>query len=50
MHHKSDISKIDDAYRQRQKPAPAPKPANRFNQFAQNSYDFEALEQELVSN
>lgn len=50
VHHKSDISRVDDAYRQRQKPALAPKPANRFNQFAQNSYDFEALEQELVSN
>lgn len=51
VHHKSDISRIDDAYRQRQKPVAAvPKAANRFNQFAQNSYDFEALEQELVSN
>ena len=50
VHHKSDISRADNDYRQRQKPAPAPKPANRFNQFAQNSYDFEALEQELISN
>lgn len=50
VHHKSDISRVDDAYRQRQKPAAAPKPANRFNQFTQNSYDFEALEEELVSN
>ncbi len=50
VHHKSDISRVDDAYRQRQKPAAAPKSANRFNQFTQNSYDFEALEAELISN
>ncbi len=50
VRHRSDITRVDDAYRQRQKPAPAPKPANRFNQFTQNSYDFEALEEELVSN
>lgn len=50
VHHKSDISRIDDAYRQKKKaPAPA-KTANRFNQFTQNQYDFEVLEQELLSN
>ena len=53
VHHKSDIYKIDDLYRQHKKPnmATVPKNAgNRFNQFAQNSYDFNALEQELLSN
>lgn len=50
VHHKSDICKIDDEYRQKKKtPAPA-KTANRFNQFTQNQYDFEILEQELLSN
>lgn len=48
---KSDILKIDDMYRQRRKGAAAAKQAaNRFNQFAQNQYDFDVLEQELVSN
>lgn len=53
VRHKSDIRKIDDLYRQRKKsPASAvPKTTNnRFNQFTQNSYDFTALEQELLSN
>lgn len=49
VHHKSDIAKIDSQYQQRKKPAPK-QPANRFNQFTQNTYDFEALEQELLSN
>lgn len=50
VHHKSDIAKTDDAYRQRQKSLGQPKPANHFNQFTQNSYDFAVLEEELVSN
>lgn len=53
VHHKSDIHKIDDLYQQRRKTASAEhsrQPGNRFNQFAQNSYDFDALEQELLSN
>ncbi len=51
VHHKSDILRIDDMYQQRRKTAPAPsQTANRFNQFTQNSYDFDALEQELLSN
>lgn len=49
VHHKSDIAKIDSQYQQRKKSAPR-QPANRFNQFAQNTYDFDALEQELLSN
>ena len=50
VHHKADILKIDDSYRQRRKPPVSPKSANRFNQFAQNNYDFDVLEQELLSN
>lgn len=51
VHHKSDILKIDDMYQQRKRnAAPAKQNANRFNQFAQNQYDFDALEQELISN
>lgn len=51
VHHKSDIDRIDELHRQRRKSAPAPRQtANRFNQFAQNPYDFDALEKELLSN
>ncbi len=54
VHMKSDIRKIDDLYQQRRKTAAASEknrqPGSRFNQFAQNSYDFDALEQELRSN
>lgn len=51
VHHKSDILRIDDMYQQRRKTPAAPKQtANRFNQFTQNSYDFDTLEQELLSN
>ena len=54
VHHKSDICKIDELYQQRKKSSTAAvvtKPhANRFNQFSQNTYDFDALEKELLSN
>lgn len=49
----SDILRLDELYRQKKKaPASASKQAytNRFNQFAQNAYDFDALEKELLSN
>ena len=50
VHHKADIHKIDDMYQKRRSvPKPAPT-NNRFNQFTQNSYDFEALEKEILSN
>lgn len=51
---KSDIEKIDETYRQKKKNQAAASAtrqyANRFNQFAQNTYDFDALEKELLSN
>lgn len=52
VHHKSDIVRIDDMYQQRKKnnTASAKPSANRFTQFTQNSYDFDTLEQELLSN
>lgn len=51
VHHKSDIDRIDELHRQRKKSAPASRQTvNRFNQFAQNPYDFDALEKELLSN
>lgn len=54
VQHKSDIYRIDELYQQRKRnnasTAPARQYANRFSQFAQNAYDFDALEQELLSN
>lgn len=51
VHHKSDIDKVDELHRQRRKSAPTSRQAaNRFNQFNQNAYDFDALEKELLSN
>lgn len=50
VHHKADIRKIDDMYQKRRN---TPKPSasnNKFNQFAQNTYDFDELERELLSN
>lgn len=51
VHHKADIRKIDDLY---QKKKSAPRSAsvsnNKFNQFTQNSYDFDELERQLLSN
>jgi DnaD/phage-associated family protein len=51
VHNKADVFRIDDLYRQRSRVA-APKAGtvNKFNQFTQNSYDFEQLEKELLSN
>ncbi len=48
VHHKADIHRIDELY-QKKKDSPRPS-SNKFNQFAQNSYDFDALEKELLSN
>lgn len=54
VHHKSDICKIDELYQQRKRNTPSTAAArqytNRFSQFAQNTYDFDALEKELLSN
>lgn len=52
IHHKSDIAKADENYK-RTKAAATVKPgaaSNKFNQFKQNSYDFDDLEKKLLSN
>lgn len=54
----ADIAKLDEAYhkskktagRQTEPDAVSRKPVNRFNQFPQNTYDFEALEKKLLRN
>lgn len=48
VHHKSDIQSLDDSYRKAKSVKAVSN--NKFNQFKQNSYDFDALEQELLSN
>ena len=54
VHHKSDIKALDDAYAQSKattaRTASPPSAAKAFNQFPQRSYDFEALEKEILSN
>ena len=48
VHHKNDIQSLDEHYYK----AKASKAVsnNKFNQFKQNTYDFDILEQELLSN
>lgn len=51
VHHRSDIQKIDELYQKRRAARPAGSTHNnKFNQFPQNDYDFDALERELLSN
>ena len=48
VHHKNDIQALEDSF-QKNKPVKAAS-NNKFNQFMQNTYDFDALEKELLSN
>ncbi len=56
VHHKDDIHKIDDLYQQRRKTKsdskvlPKSTYNNRFNHFQQHDYDFEAIENDILSN
>lgn len=54
VHHKADISKADAAFASQKKTARTQTSSgsakNRFNQFPQHDYDFDALEKELLSN
>lgn len=48
VHHKSDILKMDELFQKRRTVS---RPSvNKFNQFTQNNYDFDALEKEILSN
>jgi DnaD/phage-associated family protein len=49
VHHKNDIQLLDDNYRKAKSTGQAAS-GNKFNQFKQNNYDFDVLEQELLSN
>ena len=48
VHHKNDIQLLDDHYYKSK--ASKAVSNNKFNQFKQNTYDFDILEQELLSN
>ncbi len=48
VHHRSDIQSLDDSYRRAKTSKPVS--TNKFNQFKQNDYDFDALESEILSN
>ena len=51
IHHKADIQQADATYQKKKATKPAPAASStRFTQFAQNSYDFAALEKEILSN
>ncbi|MCR5720541.1 MAG: DnaD domain protein [Lachnospiraceae bacterium] len=53
---KSDIDKIDEEHSRKKETVARPQsprasyPSNKFNQFPQNDYDFDALEKELLRN
>lgn len=49
VHHKNDIKALDADHR-RTKNSRRQTNTNKFNQFSQNNYDFDALEQEILSN
>ncbi len=48
VHHKNDIQALEETF-QKNKTAKAAA-SNKFNQFKQSNYDFDALEKELLSN
>ena len=51
VHHKADITALDASYQRPAKPAANnSNSGNKFNRFAQNSYDFDQLEQNILSN
>lgn len=49
VHHKDDIKSLDENHRRSRTVRPAAS-VNKFNQFKQNEYDFDALEKEILSN
>lgn len=50
VHHKSDIQKMDELFQKKRGSTPKTTASNnRFNQYTQNDYDYDALEKELLS-
>lgn len=50
VQYKADILRMDYLHQQKQHPIDKTATTNKFNQFTQNEYDFDALEKELLSN
>lgn len=56
VHHKADIKRVDEQHQKQRSTAASANsrssasPSNKFNQFKQNTYNFEELEKELLSN
>lgn len=52
VRHKADIQKLDEAYAKTRNVTEHAKitPVNKFNQFQQNTYDYDILEREILSN
>ena len=52
VHHKSDIEALDQLHQQKASshPSATSGSSNRFNQFTQNTYSYEELEKQLLSN
>lgn len=50
VRHKSDIAKADENFKRTRAAQARTGSTNKFNQFKQNNYDFDALEKELLSN
>ncbi len=50
IRHYEDIAKADESFRRAKAPQPRIGVSNKFNQFKQNNYDFDALEKELLRN
>lgn len=50
VHSQKDIAHLDAAYQKKKTIPSKTAAANKFNQFTQNSYDFDELEHEILSN
>ncbi len=50
VRHAGDISGADESFKRTKPVQPRTGVSNKFNQFTQNSYDFDALEKELLRN
>lgn len=49
IHHLEEITALDAAYKKSKKPQPVSKPANKFNNFAQRTYNYDQLERQLLN-
>ncbi|MCQ2539000.1 MAG: DnaD domain protein [Acetatifactor sp.] len=51
VHHLTDVARMDEQFKKKKGSSAKAQPqSGRFGQFSQNTYDFDALEQSLISN